>query len=383
MKKSLIILGSTGSIGCQTLNIVNKWPKNFKVEALAAGSNVELLEEQARKFNPKYVSVGNYEAARELNKRLTDTDVKVLEGEEGLLEVTVAPGGDLVVNALVGFRGLKPTIAALEENKSIALANKETLVAGGDLVMELARKKGLKILPVDSEHSAIFQCFQGEEVNRVEKIILTASGGPFRGYTREELSRVSLKQALKHPNWSMGKKITIDSATLMNKGLEVLEARVLFGMDLDRIAVIIHPQSIIHSMVEFEDGAVMAQMGIPDMALPIQYALTYPHRWHIESHRLDWRKINNLNFEEPDMEAFPCLEMAYRAGEAGGTMPAVLNAANEEAVALYLKEQISFLDIPRIIERVMNKHKVIAEPSLEEISKADREVRNIIRENIE
>lgn len=383
MKKNLIILGSTGSIGCQTLNIVSKWPEYFNVKALAAGSNIDLLEEQVRKFKPALVSVGDFKPAHELKNRLKDTKVKVLEGEEGLLEVAGAAGGDLVVNALVGFNGLKPTVTALKENKSLALANKETLVAGGSLVMKLARERGLKVIPVDSEHSAIFQCLQGEEINRIEKIVLTASGGPFRGYTREELSRVSLKQALKHPNWTMGRKITIDSATLMNKGLEVLEAKVLFEVELERIEVIIHPQSIVHSMVEFEDGAVLAQMGIPDMALPIQYALTYPNRWSIKGERLDWKKISKLNFEEPDLKTFPCLKLAYEAGEKGGTMPAFMNAANEEAVGLFLEEEISFPDIPCIIEGVMNKHEVIPNPTLEEIARVDQEARGLVRENIE
>ena len=383
MKKNLIILGSTGSIGCQTLNIVSKWPEYFNVKALAAGSNIDLLEEQVRKFKPALVSVGDFKPAHELKNRLKDTKVKVLEGEEGLLEVAGAAGGDLVVNALVGFNGLKPTVTALKENKSLALANKETLVAGGSLVMKLARERGLEIIPVDSEHSAIFQCLQGEEINRIEKIVLTASGGPFRGYTRKELSRVSLKQALKHPNWTMGRKITIDSATLMNKGLEVLEAKVLFEVELERIEVIIHPQSIVHSMVEFEDGAVLAQMGIPDMALPIQYALTYPNRWSIKGERLDWKKISKLNFEEPDLKTFPCLKLAYEAGEKGGTMPAFMNAANEEAVGLFLEEEISFPDIPCIIEGVMNKHEVIPNPTLEEIARVDQEARGLVRENIE
>lgn len=380
MKKRLIVLGSTGSIGQQTLEIVRKWPEYFQVKALAAGSKVELLERQAREFKPELVSLGDPTLAHSLKERLKDTGIKVLEGEEGLLELAGAPGGDLVINALVGFRGLKPTVTALKEGKSVALANKETLVAGGDLVLELARERGLKVIPVDSEHSAIFQCLQGEKDNKIEKIILTASGGPFRGYNLNDLTRVTLKEALKHPNWTMGKKITIDSATLMNKGLEVLEARVLFGVDLDRIEVIIHPQSIVHSMVEFEDGAVLAQMGVPDMALPIQYALTYPHRWWIEGDRVDWAQIKSLSFEEPDLKGFPCLKLAYRAGEEGGTMPALLNAANEEAVALFLKEQISFLDIPDIIEKAMDKHKVIPNPDLAEISRVDQEVRAYIKE---
>ncbi len=375
MKKHLLLLGSTGSIGQQTLSIVNKFPESFSIAGLAAGSNISLLEKQARMFKPDMVAVANKDLVLELEKNLKDTKVKVLGGEEGLLEMIGTSRTDWVVNALVGFSGLRPTVLALEEGKSIALANKETLVAGGDLIMSLAERKGLDIVPIDSEHSAIFQCLQGEKDDKIYKIFLTASGGPFRGYTQEGLSRVNLKQALKHPNWVMGKKITIDSATLMNKGLEVLEAKALFGLDLEQIEVVIHPQSIIHSMVEFIDGAVLAQMGEPDMGVPIQYALTYPERWENDFKRLDWREIKSLTFEQPDTGVFKCLKLAYEAGEAGGTMPAVMNAANEIAVELFLKEQISFLDIPCIIEEAMHKHKVTRDPSLEDIVRVDLEIR--------
>lgn len=377
-RKNLILLGSTGSIGTQTLSVVENWPQYFKVIALAAGSNVRLLEEQARKFKPLFISLAQEEGAEELRKRLKDTPIKVLCGEEGLLEIVTSQEADWVVNALVGFNGLKPTVAALQQGKNIALANKETLVAGGELIMNLAKEKGVTIVPIDSEHSAIFQCLQGENRERVSKIILTASGGPFRGYTPEKLKEVTLAQALKHPNWVMGKKITIDSATLMNKGLEVLEAQILFGLDLDQIEVVVHPQSIIHSMVEYIDGSVKAQLGVPDMGVPIQYALTYPDRWSNSFDRVNWRETEMLTFEMPDLNAFRCLKLAYEAGRTGGTMPAVMNAANERAVHLFLANRISFLDIPRIIEETMHKHKVISCPSLSEIIRVDREVRELM-----
>ncbi len=374
-RKNLILLGSTGSIGTQTLSMVENWPDRFKIIALAAGSNVKLLEEQARKFKPRLISLAQEKGARELRAKLKDTDIKVLYGQEGLLEIVSSPEADWVVNALVGFDGLKPTVTALEEGKNIALANKETLVAGGELIMNLAEKKGVSIVPIDSEHSAIFQCLQGEKKEQVSKILLTASGGPFRGYTLEELSKVTLAQALLHPNWVMGRKITIDSATMMNKGLEVLEAQVLFKLDLEQIQVLVHPQSIIHSMVEFVDGSVKAQLGVPDMGVPIQYALTYPERWANSMERIDWRKMDKMTFEMPDLKAFPCLRLAFEAGITGGTMPAVMNAVNERAVNSFLEGRISFLDIPRIIEETMHKHKVISCPSLSDIIRVDQEVR--------
>ncbi len=375
MKKHLVLLGSTGSIGQQTLSVADKFPERFTIAGLAAGSNIDLLEKQARLFKPAMIAIAKKELVPELEKRLRDTNVRVLGGEKGLLEMVGISRADWIVNALVGFSGLRPTALALEEGKNIALANKETLVAGGELIMTLAKNKGLDIVPIDSEHSAIFQCLQGEKDNKIYKIYLTASGGPFRGYSLEDLSRVKLEQALKHPNWVMGKKITIDSATLMNKGLEVLEAKALFGLGLEQIEVVIHPQSIIHSMVEFIDSAVLAQLGEPDMGVPIQYALTYPKRWQNDFKRLDWRKIKTLSFEQPDTRVFRCLKLAYEAGETGGTMPAVMNAANEIAVELFLNEQISFLDIPCIIEKAMHKHKVILEPSLEDIKRIDMEIR--------
>lgn len=375
MRRKLVILGSTGSIGRQTLSVVEKWPEKFSIKGLAAGANLDLLEEQARKFKPSIISLEDKRRAQILKERLGDTEIKVLSGEEGLLEVALYNDADWIVNALVGFRGLKPTVLALKEGKNIALANKESLVAGGELVMALAEEKELEIVPIDSEHSAVFQCLQGEKDNEIYRILLTASGGPFRGWKRDELSRVSVEQALKHPNWTMGRKITIDSATLMNKGLEVLEAKILFGQSLSKIEVVIHPQSIIHSMVEFMDGAVLAQLGVPDMGVPIQYALTYPRRWEGNFERLNWKNIKSLTFEEPDTEVFSCLRLAYEAGEAGGTMPVVLNAANEIAVDLFLTGRISFLEIPRIIEKCMHKHKLILNPSLEEIMDTDSEIR--------
>ncbi|UNC91831.1 1-deoxy-D-xylulose-5-phosphate reductoisomerase [Candidatus Contubernalis alkaliaceticus] len=377
-RKNLILLGSTGSIGTQTLSMVERWPDRFKITALAAGSNGNLLEEQARKFKPHYVSLAQEKGARELRAKLRDTDIKVLYGHQGLLEIVSSPDADWVVNALVGFDGLAPTVTAMEEGKNIALANKETLVAGGELIMNLAEKKGVSIVPIDSEHSAIFQCLQGEKREEVSKILLTASGGPFRGCTLEELSKVTLAQALLHPNWVMGRKITIDSATLMNKGLEVLEAQVLFNLDLEQIQVLVHPQSIIHSMVEFVDGSVKAQLGVPDMGVPIQYALTYPERWANSMERIDWRKMDKMTFEMPDKKAFPCLGLAFEAGKIGGTMPAVMNAANEAAVNFFLEGRITFLDIPRIIEETMHKHKVILSPSLSDIIRVDKEVREQI-----
>lgn len=375
--KKLVLLGSTGSIGRQTLAVVEKWPALFSITGLAAGSNLDLLEEQARKFKPRQVGLSCEGGARELGKRLKGTGIKVLAGEEGLLDLARDPEAAWVVNALVGFSGLGPTVAALESGKNLALANKETLVAGGDLIMGLAARQGVEIIPIDSEHSAIFQCLQGEGGNEISRIILTASGGPFRGYSRERLSRVTLEQALRHPNWSMGPKITIDSATLMNKGLEVLEARVLFGLGLGQVEVLVHPQSIIHSMVEFQDGATMAQLGVPDMGVPIQYALTYPSRLKSDFGRINWGDLKSLTFQEPDREAFPCLELAFQAGRGGGTLPAVMNAANEAAVDLFLRGQLSFLEIPRIIEKAMHKHKIVPKPTLEDITIADGEGRRL------
>lgn len=371
--KNIGILGSTGSIGTQTLDVVRSHPGDFCVTALSAGSNIELLEKQIREFSPKIAAVGSEELAKELRVRVVDRDVQVLSGMEGLLEMAVQPEMEILVTAIVGMIGIRPTMEAIRAGKDIALANKETLVTAGHLIMPLAKEHQVRILPVDSEHSAIFQCLHGEEHRAVEKLLITASGGPFRGRSRSELAGVTLQDALKHPNWSMGQKITIDSATLVNKGLEVMEAKWLFGIDLDQIQVVVQPQSIIHSMVEFCDGAVMAQLGTPDMRLPIQYALYYPERRYLEGERLDFRRLTQITFEEPDMETFEGLPLALRAARAGGSMPTVFNAANERAVAKFLKGEIGFLDIYEIIRASMERHRVISEPGLEEVLQTEQE----------
>ncbi|HIR25770.1 MAG TPA: 1-deoxy-D-xylulose-5-phosphate reductoisomerase [Candidatus Egerieimonas faecigallinarum] len=371
--KNIGILGSTGSIGTQTLDVVRSHPGDFCVTALSAGSNIELLEKQIREFSPKIAAVGSEELAKELRVRVADRDVQVLSGMEGLLEMAVQPEMEILVTAIVGMIGIRPTMEAIRAGKDIALANKETLVTAGHLIMPLAKEHQVRILPVDSEHSAIFQCLHGEEHRAVEKLLITASGGPFRGRSRSELAGVTLQDALKHPNWSMGQKITIDSATLVNKGLEVMEAKWLFGIDLDQIQVAVQPQSIIHSMVEFCDGAVMAQLGTPDMRLPIQYALYYPERRYLEGERLDFRRLTQITFEEPDMETFEGLPLALRAARAGGSMPTVFNAANERAVAKFLKGEIGFLDIYEIIRASMERHPVIPEPGLEEVLQTEQE----------
>lgn len=371
--KNIGILGSTGSIGTQTLDVVRSHPGDFCVTALSAGSNIELLEKQIREFSPKIAAVGSEELAKELRVRVADRDVQVLSGMEGLLEMAVQPEMEILVTAIVGMIGIRPTMEAIRAGKDIALANKETLVTAGHLIMPLAKEHQVRILPVDSEHSAIFQCLHGEEHRAVEKLLITASGGPFRGRSRSELAGVTLQDALKHPNWSMGQKITIDSATLVNKGLEVMEAKWLFGIGLDQIQVVVQPQSIIHSMVEFCDGAVMAQLGTPDMRLPIQYALYYPERRYLEGERLDFRRLTQITFEEPDMETFEGLPLALRAARAGGSMPTVFNAANERAVAKFLKGEIGFLDIYEIIRASMERHPVIPEPGLEEVLQTEQE----------
>ncbi len=371
--KNIGILGSTGSIGTQTLDVVRSHPGDFCVTALSAGSNIELLEKQIREFSPKIAAVGSEELAKELRVRVADRDVQVLSGMEGLLEMAVQPEMEILVTAIVGMIGIRPTMEAIRAGKDIALANKETLVTAGHLIMPLAKEHQVRILPVDSEHSAIFQCLHGEEHRAVEKLLITASGGPFRGRSRSELAGVTLQDALKHPNWSMGQKITIDSATLVNKGLEVMEAKWLFGIGLDQIQVIVQPQSIIHSMVEFCDGAVMAQLGTPDMRLPIQYALYYPERRYLEGERLDFRRLTQITFEEPDMETFEGLPLALRAARAGGSMPTVFNAANERAVAKFLKGEIGFLDIYEIIRASMERHRVISDPGLEEVLQTEQE----------
>lgn len=364
--KKFAILGSTGSIGTQTLEIVRN-NRDLQVVALAAGSNFLKMEEQVREFSPKLAVMWNRKAAEELRGRIKDTGTRVLEGMDGLLEIAVMEEMEVLVAAIVGMIGIRPTIAAIEAKKTIALANKETLVTAGHIIMPLAERMKVPILPVDSEHSAIFQSMQGEPKERVSKILLTASGGPFRGRKREELSDITVEDALKHPNWAMGKKITVDSSTLVNKGLEVIEAKWLFGVEPEKIEVVVHPQSIIHSMVEYADGGIMAQLGMPDMKLPIQYALFYPDRRPMDGRRVDFFELSSITFERPDMETFRGLKMAYEAIAAGGSMPTVYNAANEKAVALFLERKIKFLEIYDLIQQAMENHKVIAAPSIEEI----------------
>ena len=368
--KKIAILGSTGSIGTQTLEVVEN-QGDIEVTALAAGSNIRLLEEQIRKFRPKIACVWDEEKAKELETSVRDLPVRIVSGMAGLIETATEKTSEIVVTAVVGMIGIRPTIAAMEAGKDIALANKETLVTAGHIIMPLAEKKGVKILPVDSEHSAIFQCLNGENEKAVHKILLTASGGPFRGKTREELKNVQVEDALKHPNWSMGRKITIDSSTMVNKGLEVMEAKWLFSVKMDQIQVVIQPKSIIHSMVEFNDGAVMAQMGTPDMKLPIQYALYYPERRNLPGDRLDFWSIGQILFEKPDLTNFPGLKLAYHAGSVGGTLPTVFNAANELAVAKFLNREITYLTITDMIEGAMNGHTVKENPTVDEILEAE------------
>ena len=370
--KKIAILGSTGSIGTQTLEVVRNNPE-LQVVALAAGKSVEQMEQQIREFHPLIAGMWSEEAAADLRSRVADLPVKVVTGMDGLLEIAVMPEAQVLVTAIVGMIGIRPTIAAIEAGKDIALANKETLVTAGHIIMPLAAKMGVKILPVDSEHSAIFQSLNGEPKGRIEKILLTASGGPFRGKTREQLQNIQVEDALKHPNWSMGRKITIDSSTLVNKGLEVMEAKWLFGVDLDHIQVVVQPKSIIHSMVEFKDGAVMAQLGTPDMKLPIQYALYYPERRFLAGDRLDFAALTQITFEEPNMDTFLGLPMAMQASRTGGSMPTVFNAANERAVALFLAKKIRFLEIYDVIAGAMEAHKTIADPTLEQILAAEQE----------
>lgn len=371
--KKIGIMGSTGSIGTQTLDVVRNHPEDFCVTALSAGRNIRLLEEQIREFSPKLAVVGDEELAKELRIRVNDLNVKVCSGMEGLLEMAVHPEMEIVVTAIVGMIGIRPTMEAIRAGKDIALANKETLVTAGHLIMPLAKEHHVQILPVDSEHSAVFQCLHGENRGAVHKLLITASGGPFRGKTRAELADVTLADALKHPNWSMGRKITIDSATLVNKGLEVMEAKWLFDVELDQIQVVVQPQSIIHSMVEFEDGAVMAQLGTPDMRLPIQYALYYPERKYLPGDRLDFQTLSQITFEQPDMDTFEGLPLAISAAKTGGSMPTVFNAANERAVAKFLRKEIRFLDIYEIIRTSMERHHVIADPDLTEVLQTEQE----------
>jgi 1-deoxy-D-xylulose-5-phosphate reductoisomerase len=381
--KKITILGSTGSIGLNALSVIEKNPQRFQVEALAAGSNIKLLFKQIEKFKPKVVAVSTKDSAVKLREALNaKSKVKILYDEEGLKEIASFPSADIVISAISGSAGLIPTIAAIEANKDIALANKETMVMAGEIVTKRAIKKGIRIIPVDSEHSAIFQCLEGHKRRNLRKIILTASGGPFLNFTRNELKKVSLGQTLRHPKWKMGKKITIDSASMMNKGLEVIEAKWLFNVDIGDIDVLIHPQSIVHSLVEFIDGALLAQMGVPDMKIPIAYALTYPERIINDLPPLNLAKTGNLEFLKPDIKKFPCLDMAYTAGLCGGTAPAVLNAADEVAVSAYIENKIRFIDLPEIIEKILSRHDSNSDPSLDDILQADlwarRETKKII-----
>ena len=370
--KTIAILGSTGSIGTQTLDVARK-NEDLRVVAVSAGKSVEKLEEQIREFHPLLAAVWDEKAARDLKTRIADTDTKVVSGMEGLLELASMPESDILVTAIVGMIGIRPTMEGIRAGKDIALANKETLVTAGHLIMPMAKEYGVSILPVDSEHSAIFQAIHGEENKEIHKLLITASGGPFRGRTTEELRNVTVADTLKHPNWVMGRKITVDSATLVNKGLEVMEAKWLFDMDLDHIQVVVQPQSIIHSMVEFKDGAIMAQLGTPDMRLPIQYALYYPHRRYLDGDRLDFTKLREITFEVPDMDTFRGLPMAIQASREGGSMPTVFNAANELAVKKFLEEKIGFLDIYEIIAQSMERHKKIAHPDLDEILSVEQD----------
>lgn len=375
--KNISILGSTGSIGTQTLDIVRE-NKDINVIALSAGKNIDLLVEQVEEFSPRLVSIWSEEDAKELRDRLSDKNVEVLSGMEGLEAVAAVDEAEIVVTAIVGMIGIRPTIAAIEAGKDIALANKETLVTAGHIIMKLAEDKGVKIYPVDSEHSAIFQSMHGNKRSQVNKLLLTASGGPFRGWTREQMKNVKLEDALKHPNWSMGKKITIDSATMVNKGLEIIEAKWLFDIDIDNIEVVVQPQSLIHSMVEYVDGGIIAQLGTPDMKLPIQYALYYPERRYLPGDRVDFSMLKQIQFEIPDMKNFKGLALAREAGKIGGSMPTVMNAANEKAVSLFLNREISFLDITEIMEQCMKRHSVIQNPSLEEILAIEKDTYDFI-----
>ena len=371
--KKISILGTTGSIGTQTLSIVEE-KNDLDVVAMSCGSNIDLFEKQIRRFKPSIVSCGNEDKAIELKLRIEDLDIEVLSGMDGLIAVATYSEADIVVTAIVGMLGIRPTIAAINAGKDIALANKETLVTAGHIIMPLAKEKNISILPVDSEHSAIFQSLQGNEGNKIHKILLTASGGPFRGFNSSQLEDVTLEDALNHPNWNMGNKITIDSATMVNKGLEVMEAKWLFGVDLDRIEVVVHPQSILHSAVEYDDGAIVGQLGLPDMRLPIQYALYYPKRLPMSGEYLDLFKIGSLTFEKPDMNVFVGLKLAIEAQRTGGNTPAIFNAANEKAVALFLNKKISFTDIYRLIEESMNNIEIINNPNLDEILYTEQEV---------
>lgn len=375
--KRIAILGSTGSIGTQTLDVVRA-NGDIEVVGIAAGRNIDALESQIREFSPKICGVWDEEKAKELAVRVADTDTKIVSGMEGLLEIAVIEGYEILVTAVVGMIGIRPTMAAIEAGKDIALANKETLVTAGHLIIPLVKEKKVRLLPVDSEHSAIFQCLNGEHGNKIEKILLTASGGPFRGWAREQMKNVQVEDALKHPNWSMGAKLTIDSSTMVNKGLEVMEAKWLFDVGMDDVQVVVQPKSVIHSMVQFEDGAVMAQLGTPDMKLPIQYALYYPERRFLAGDRLDFAKLAQITFEAPDFENFHGLSLAYKAGRRGGTLPTVFNAANERAVQKFLDREIGYLTITDMIEAAMEHHTVKENPTVEEILAAEQETYDFI-----
>lgn len=379
--KNIAILGSTGSIGTQTLEIVRE-QEGLNVVALAAGKNAKLMEAQIREFHPLLACMWDEEAGKIVKEAVADTDTQVVFGMDGLLEIATMPQAEIVVTAIVGMIGIRPTIAAIESGKDIALANKETLVTAGHIIMPLAKKMGVSILPVDSEHSAIFQSLQGQDRDGLEKILLTASGGPFRGKKKEDLVNVTAADALKHPNWSMGRKITIDSASLVNKGLEVIEAKWLFDVEPDQIQVLIQPQSILHSAVQFKDGAVIGQMGVPDMKLPIQYALFYPRRLPMKDNQIDFYALANMTFEKPDTETFEGLAMAYESSRIGGSMPTVFNAANEKAVALFLENKIKFLQIYELIRASMDNHKVVENPSVEQILAAEQECYEFINSKL-
>ncbi|HHY91361.1 MAG TPA: 1-deoxy-D-xylulose-5-phosphate reductoisomerase [Clostridiales bacterium] len=382
--KQISILGSTGSIGMQTLDVIKSNPEMFKVVGLSANQNIDLIEQQIREFQPEAAALMDERMALELKKRIgKGIKTEILSGLDGLITIATLQKADMVVVSVVGMIGLIPTLKAIQRKKSIALANKETLVTAGEIVMAEAKKQGVQIIPIDSEHSAIFQCLRGHTVEDIERIILTASGGPFRGYSKEQLQYVSPQEALKHPNWNMGKKISIDSATLMNKGLEVIEAKWLFCLDVSKIDVVVHPQSIIHSIVEYKDHSMLAQMGYPDMRIPIQYALTYPVRIENRFKKLDLLEISALTFEKPDVNAFPCLNLAYQAAKQGGSLPTVLNAANEEAVHYFLQGKIGFYDIPKIVELALTKHQVCYQLDLAEILEADRWAREFAQSLIQ
>ncbi len=381
--KNIVVLGSTGSIGRQTLEVVEQHPGDFNIIALTANRNVDLLVEQAVKFKPKYVVLTSGENFSKLQTSLADYKIEVIQGSQGIKQIVTLPEVDVVVTAMVGFAGLLPTVEAIKAGKNIALANKETLVVAGEIIMRLARENNVEILPVDSEHSAIFQCLIGEDSKAVEKIFLTASGGPFRGMKKTDLKHITKEHALKHPNWKMGNKITIDSATLMNKGLEAIEARWLFNLKPEQIDIVVHPQSIIHSMVQFVDGSIKAQMGLPDMRLPIQFALTYPERFSNDFPRFDFSKINQLTFEQPDLKTFKALDLALQALKQGGNAPCILNAANEIAVEAFLEDKISFLQIPEIIESALNTVEYIQSPALDDYLDCDRKTRGIAEKLVE